>query len=60
MIAEAKEPMRVGRYNSPLALVKDRYIFALGGMIAKSKATEQCEVFDVDTNNWYSVPALEK
>jgi hypothetical protein len=40
MMVEAREPLRVGRFNSALVLIKEKYIFALGGMIAKNKATE--------------------
>ena len=52
--------MKVGRYNIPLALVKDRFILAIGGMLAKTKMTEHCEIFDSLTNNWYAMPSLEK
>lgn len=55
MLVENKEPMRIARYNIPLALVKDRFIFAIGGMIGKGRPTEMCEVYDSLTNNWYNV-----
>ena len=44
LIVSEKEPMRVGRYNAPLALVRDKYLFVLGGMLGKNKSTELCEV----------------
>jgi hypothetical protein len=53
MMVEMKEPMRLPRYNTSLAMIKDRFIFALGGMVAKGKSTEQCEVYDVNTNVWH-------
>jgi len=55
-----KEPMKIGRFNIPLALIKDRFILALGGMTSKSKSTEQCEIYDCLSNNWYPVHNLEK
>lgn len=58
MIVEMKEPMRQPRFNAALAQIKDTFVFALGGMISKSKATESCEVYDVNTNNWYPVPSM--
>ena len=60
MIVEPKEPMRMGRFSASLALVKDRFVFAIGGNISKNTATEKCEVYDVNTDNWYSVPSMEK
>lgn len=60
LIVEEKEPMKVGRFNIPLALVKDRFIFAIGGMIGKNKPCEIVEAYDVNTNNWYTGPPTEK
>ena len=60
LLSEKKEPMRQGRYNTPLALVQDRFIFALGGMIGKNNSTQQVEVYDVNTNNWYPAPDMPK
>jgi len=36
MLLESKEPLRTGRYNLALALVKDRFVFAMGGMVGKN------------------------
>lgn len=41
-----KEPMRTGRFNTALALMSDRLIFAIGGCIAKDRATDVVEVYD--------------
>jgi|LauGreDrversion4_2_1035121.scaffolds.fasta_scaffold83685_1 hypothetical protein len=48
----AKEPMKAGRFNTALALLSDKYIFAIGGNIGRGKSTEIVECFDTSTNSW--------
>lgn len=52
--------MKVARYSITLALVKDRYILSLGGMTAKTKHSEICEIYDTVMQQSYSLPSLEK
>jgi hypothetical protein len=52
--------MQQGRFNSPLAMVRDRFIFAIGGQTSDRTATSQCEVFDTMNNAWFSISPLNK
>jgi Kelch motif len=56
----SKEPMKVGRFNSALSLLSDRYIFAIGGFVAKDKATDSVEIYDTKLNQWNPVASLNK
>lgn len=50
-----------GRYNISLALVIDKYIFAIGGnLISNKEVTEVTEVYDVSADKWYPGPNLHK
>lgn len=60
MIVEDKQPLKIARYNIPLALFNNRYIFAVGGMVTKTKGTDSVEVYDIKTNNWYNGPSVNK
>ena len=53
MVVVHKEPLRLGRFSTALVLIKDRFIFALGGNISKTSATKKCEVYDINCNSWY-------
>ena len=55
-----REPMKIARYNISLALVIDKFIFAIGGNISRGKATDLVEVYDSNNNAWYPVGALSK
>lgn len=55
-----KEPMKVGKYNIALSLLIDKFIFAIGGSLGKSKASDIVEVFDSSVNAWYPVGSLNK
>jgi hypothetical protein len=50
MIMDEKEPMRHARFSIPVALFRDRFLFAIGGMTNKTTSTEVCEIYDVNTN----------
>lgn len=51
--------MSLGRFNTPLALIRDRFIIACGGQVNESSATSQCEAYDIETNNWFSISSLQ-
>jgi hypothetical protein len=55
-----RESMSMGRYNMPLALVRDRFILACGGQTSENTATNTCEAFDIDTNTWFSIAPLKQ
>lgn len=55
-----REAMKTGRFNATLALVNDRFIFAIGGSIAKGRPTDIVECFDSIANAWYPVAPLSK
>lgn len=60
MVMLEKEPMKTGRYNSALALLSDKLIFAIGGSTGKSKVTDTVECYDTTTNTWGPVGSLNK
>ena len=47
-----KEPMKTGRFFAPLALIRDRFILALGGFTGRATSTKTCECYDTWTNFW--------
>jgi hypothetical protein len=49
----SKEPMKTGRYNATLALMSERLIFTIGGLIAKDKACDLVEAYDPKINQWF-------
>lgn len=55
MLTTAKPKMHSARFDTPLALVYDRYILALGGKTSKQHGTKRCEVFDSATNVWQNI-----
>ncbi len=56
----SKEPMKIGRFNTALSLLSDKFIFAIGGSIGKNKATDAVECFDTILNIWHPVAPLNK
>jgi hypothetical protein len=52
--------MKNGRFNAPLAIVIDKFIFAISGNCGKGKVTDSVEVFDTSINVWYPVGSLNK
>jgi len=52
--------MKLARFGVPLALVRDNFIFALGGMIGKDKSANAAEVYDIKTNTWSHIPSMNK
>jgi len=55
-----RESMSIGRFNTPLALIRDRFILACGGQTNEDAATNTCEAFDIDTNTWFSIAPLKQ
>ena len=53
-----QEQMSKARYGSPLALVHERFILALGGYTNNSELTLHCEAFDTQSNYWFKIKAL--
>jgi hypothetical protein len=54
-----RKPMKFGRHSSILALVRDRFIIVIGGMIAKTKPTQIVSAFDSEANAWFDMKNLE-
>ena len=50
--------METARFGSPLALVHERFIFALGGFTKTNDQTMECEAFDTHTNHWFRLYSL--
>ena len=46
MTVYEREPMKTARFMTPLALVRDRFVLALGGFTGRSQATKACECYD--------------
>lgn len=53
-----REPMKTGRFLTPLALIRDRFILALGGFTGRTVATKTCECYDTVTNYWFNINSL--
>ena len=50
--------MTAGRFLAPLALIRDRFILAMGGYTSRSSTTKQAECYDTQTNYWFPIAAL--
>lgn len=58
-----KAPMKIARFSIPIALLFDKFVFAIGGSISKGskgKATESVDLYNTETNTWYPVGPLNK
>ena len=44
------DDLKTARYSIPLALVRDKYIFAMGGMLSKNKLSNAVEYYDMTKN----------
>ena len=53
-----RDHMKTGRFFAPLALIRDRFILALGGFTGRSTATKTCECYDSMTNYWFNITSL--
>ena len=58
MTVYEREHMKTGRFHAPLALVRDRFILALGGFTGRTTATKTCECYDTTTNVWFNIASL--
>lgn len=56
--AYEREQMKTARYSAPLALIKDRFVLALGGYISKYNITKLSECYDTHTNTWFNIAPL--
>ena len=50
--------METARFAAPLALVRDRFVLAVGGMTSRTAKTNTCECYDSVTNNWFPINEL--
>ena len=50
--------MKTSRYCTPLALIRDRFILALGGYVSKYNITKMAECYDTHLNHWFSIAPL--
>ena len=58
MTVYEREPMKTARFMTPLALVRDRFVLALGGFTGRNAATKTCECYDSQTNAWFNIASL--
>ena len=58
MTVYEKQAMRTARFFAPLALIRDRFILALGGFTGRSTSTKMCEAYDTHTNHWFNITSL--
>ena len=58
MTAYDRESMKNPRFNAPLALIKDRFILALGGFVSKYNTTKMAECYDTHLNHWFGIAPL--
>ena len=54
--------MKVGRFNAPIALLRDKCVIVAGGQVtnSKNKFTNAVELYDSLTNKWASLDSLQK
>lgn len=61
---QCKANMNVGRACAPSVVLYDRYVLAIGGLIAAAKpkysSTLNCELFDTYNNRWLQMPKTNK
>ena len=48
-----KEAMKTPRCSVPLAIVKDRWVLAMGGLVGRNKPTNIVSAFDTQLNCWF-------
>lgn len=59
-MATDKAPMQSARYNAPAVLIRDRFLFVMGGIQANHKATNSVECYDIHMNTWYPVKSMDR
>jgi N-acetylneuraminic acid mutarotase len=54
--------MKVGRFNAPIALLRDKCVLVAGGQVnnSKNKFTNAVELYDSLTNKWVVLDSLQK
>ena len=50
--------MPTARFDTPLALVHDKLVLALGGKTSKYHVTMRCEAYDTLTDQWHVMHSL--
>lgn len=53
-----KQGMKAPRCSIPLALIRDRWILAIGGLIGRNKPCTMVAAYDTMTNNWFDCQSL--
>jgi hypothetical protein len=54
--------MKVGRFNAPIALLRDKCVIVAGGQVSnsKNKFTNAVELYDSMSNKWSTIDSLQK
>ena len=50
--------MHSARFDTPLALVFERFLLAFGGKISKFNGTKRCEILDTKGEGWQQLAPL--
>ena len=50
--------MPTARFDTPVALVHDQVILALGGKMSKYRGTIRCEAYDTVSDQWFNMQPL--
>lgn len=50
--------MPTARFDTPVALVHDKVILALGGKMSKYRGTIRCEAYDTVGDQWHTMQPL--
>ena len=53
-----RAPMKTARSSVPLALIRDRWILAMGGNVARNKPCSLVAAYDTLTNVWFECQSL--
>ena len=58
MTVYERDPLKAARFLSPLALIRDLFVLALGGFTGRNVMTKTCECYDTWTNHWFNISSL--
>ena len=50
--------MHTARFDTPLAMVYERFILAFGGKTSKYHGTKRCEVYDTKEEQWINSASM--
>lgn len=55
-----RDKLKLARFNTCLALIRNRFVIAMGGRTGNNTQTKLCEAFDSHTNAWFNLAAMPR